>query len=61
MEMVGAPFGSTDRLMLLLVALTGLGHASLEVISQITTSPFTSELEEYVLLFAPTLLPLTFH
>jgi Na+/H+ antiporter NhaB len=58
---VGVPNGNTDMVMLLLVAVAGLGHSSFEVMSHVTTSPFTNALDVYVLLFVPTLLPLTFH
>ena len=43
------------------VAVVGLAHASDEVITTVTISPFASALFEYVLLFEPTLLPLSFH
>jgi hypothetical protein len=58
---VGVPKGSTLIVMLLLVATSGLGHASLDVISHVTTSLFTSELVVYVLLLVPALVPFTFH
>lgn len=42
---------------------TGFTDAQLseDVMTQLTTSPLASELLEYVVLFEPTLLPLTFH
>ena len=60
-ESVGVAKGNTDMVMPLLVAVVGLGHSSFEVMSHVTMSPFTKALDEYVLLFVPTLLPLTFH
>ena len=43
------------------VAVVGLAQASDEVMTTVTTSPFAKALFEYVLLFVPTLLPLSFH
>ncbi len=60
-ESSGVPKGNTDMVMPLLVAVAGLGHSSFEVMSHVTMSPFTKALDVYVLLFVPTLLPLTFH
>ena len=60
-ERVGVPNGNTDIAMPLLVAVVGLGHTSFDVMSHVTTSPFSSELVAYVSLLVPKLLPLTFH
>lgn len=43
------------------VAVVGLAQASVDDITTVTTAPFVNELFEYVLLFVPTLLPLSFH
>ena len=43
------------------VAVAGLPHASDDVITTVTTSPFDKPLLEYVLLFVPTLLLFTLH
>ena len=43
------------------VAAVGLAQASDDVMTTVTTSPFAKVLFEYVLLFVPTLLPLSFH
>ena len=57
--------GATEPLMAIVieldVAVVGLAQASDEVITTVTTSPFASALFEYVLLFEPTSLPLSFH
>jgi hypothetical protein len=42
---VGVPKGNTDIVMLLLVAVVGLGHSSFEVISHVTMSPFAKALD----------------
>ena len=47
--------------MLLLVAVVGKGQASDEVITQLTTSPFTRPVVAYESLFVPTLFPFNFH
>ena len=43
------------------VAVVGLAQARDDVITTVTTSPFTNAAFWYVLLFVPTLLPLSFH
>jgi hypothetical protein len=43
------------------VAVVGLAHASDDVITQLTWSPFTNPAFVYWLLFEPTLLPFNFH
>ena len=43
------------------VAVVGLAQAIDDVITTVTTSPFTKPAFEYVLLFVPTLLPFSFH
>ena len=43
-EMVGAAVGLTVIVMLLLIAVAGLGHVTLLTISQVTTSPLFNEL-----------------
>ena len=52
---------TTVTSMLLLVAVDGLGHSSLLVSTQVTTSPSTSVDVLKVVLSVPTLLPFTFH
>ena len=43
------------------VDVAGLAQAKLDVMTQVTTSPFPNELVVYVELLVPTLLPFTFH
>jgi hypothetical protein len=44
-----------------LVAVVGLAHAELEVITQLTTSPFAKVVVVKVAEFMPAFIPLTFH
>ena len=60
-DMVGVSNAKTDMVIALLLTVALDGHASLEVISQATTSPCTSELDVYVVLLVPTLVPFNFH
>ena len=57
----GATDPETTIVIALDVAVVGLTQASDEVMTTVTTSPFAKVLLEYVLLFMPTLLPLSFH
>ena len=57
----GAAGAMTLMVILLLVALAGVVHALLEVIIQLTISPFVSVLLINVALFVPALLPLSNH
>ena len=60
-EMVAAAAELTVIVILLLIAIAGLGQARLLLISQVTTSPFTSEPVVNVEAFVPTFDPLIFH
>jgi hypothetical protein len=57
--------GTTDAVTVIVIvfddALVGLAHASDDVITQLTWSPFTNPAFVYWLLFEPTLLPFNFH
>ena len=54
-------FGFTVMVTEFEVAGFPLVQVELDVIKQVTTSLFTNEEVEYVVLFVPTLLPLSFH
>lgn len=43
------------------VAVIGDAQVAVEVITQVTTSPLASDVLEYVELFVPTFVPLSFH
>lgn len=43
------------------VAVAGEAQVTVEVITQVTTSPLVRDAFEYVALFVPTLAPLSFH
>lgn len=62
-EMVrpGASAAGTVMVRTLLVAVEALVHVSETVSTQVTSSPFTSVEELYVLLLVPTFTPFTFH
>ena len=51
----------TVIVMVLLVAVAGLAQLAFDVRMQLTTWPFVRPVEVYVVLFVPTLLPLTCH
>ena len=61
MDTEGVVGAETDMVMLFEVALAVLVQEALDVITQVTTCPFVSELDVYVGLLVPTLLPFTFH
>ncbi|MPM59197.1 hypothetical protein SDC9_106037 [bioreactor metagenome] len=43
------------------VAVAGVAQVAVDVITQVTTSPFVRDAFEYVALFVPTFDPLSFH
>jgi hypothetical protein len=57
----GVTLGLTVILIELDVAEVGATHAALDVITQLTTSPFAKALLVYVELLLPTLPPFNFH
>jgi hypothetical protein len=57
----GVTVGLTVTVMAFEVAVAGLAHASVDVITTVTISPFDNALFEYVALLVPTLLPFNFH
>ena len=59
--MVGGAVEDTFIVMPGDVALDGVAHVALLVITTVTVTPFDKPLFEYVLLFVPTLLPFIFH
>ena len=58
---IGATVDETFIVIPVDVAVVGLAQASVDVITTVTTFPLVNALFEYVLLFVPTLLPLSFH
>ena len=57
----GTTIAVTVMVILLDVAVAGDAQVAVEVITQVTASPFTNTAFVYVLLFVPTLLPFNFH
>ena len=57
----GATVGVTFIVIPVDVAVAGLAQANDDVITTVIISPFANAPFEYVLLFAPTLLPFNFH
>ena len=57
--------GVTDPLMVIVmeldVAVVGDAQAAVDVMTQVTTAPVVRVVVVYVVLFVPTLVPLTFH
>ena len=60
-ETDGVTLAFTVIVTALLVAVADVGHGAFDVITQVITSPFTSEAELYVVLLEPTLPPFFFH
>lgn len=59
--MVGTPTGATDIVTAFDVAVVPVEQATLEVITQVTTSLLLKVVDEYVEELAPTLVPFSFH
>ena len=59
--MAGVTVELTVIITVLDVAVTGVAQAAVEVITQLTASPFTSAAFEYAALLVPTLPPFSFH
>ena len=57
----GVTAGDTTIVMLFEPILAGVAHAAFEVNTQLTTSPFTSEVDEKVGVLLPLFVPFTFH
>ena len=57
----GVTAGDTTIVMLFEPILEGVAQAALEVNTQLTTSPFTSDVDEKVGVLLPLLVPFTFH
>ena len=57
----GVTAGDTTIVMLLEAILAGVAHAAFDVNTQLTTSPFTSEVDEKVGVLLPLFVPFTFH
>ena len=57
----GVTAGDTTIVMLLEAILAGVAHAAFDVNTQLTTSPFTSDVDEKVGVLLPLFDPFTFH
>ena len=58
---VGVTAGDTTIVILFDAILAGVAQATLDVNTQLTTSPFTSEVDEKVGVLLPLFVPFTFH
>ena len=57
----GVTAGDTTIVMLLEAILAGVAHAAFDVNTQLTTSPFTNDVDENVGVLLPLFVPFTFH